>query len=385
MNNSLGRRLSIGGGDYFTVKQNFNTFFMTTTENLTINRILNAVAERKATDVHFVVGNNPIIRINGQLTDLADEEVINPEFLESLINFFAGEDKLEILKKKKEIKFAFNWLDKARFRVYIFKQKGYYSISLKLVPQQVRSLEEIGLAKAVAGFCRSKRGLIFVSGPFNSGRSSTMSAMIDFINKNIGGRIFFFEEPIEQIFINQKSMIEQREVGQDVDSFSQGLASIKDEDVDVVAVSKVDSIESLELILELAESGRLVMAMVDYDSAISCLEGLISDFPQSKKQWAQDVIADYLVSIIVQRLVPTVQGGMVLAVEILIGSSSVKSLIKEGRYGNVESIIQTSRAEGMISLDYSLAELVRTGKIAQAEAIKQAVKPQVLMASLKKQ
>ena len=212
-----------------------------------------------------------------------------------------------------------------------------------------------------------------------------MSAMIDFINKNIGGRILSFEEPIEQIFINQKSMIEQREVGQDVDSFSQGLASIKDEDVDVVAVSKVDSIESLELILELAESGRLVMAMVDYDSAISRLEGLISDFPQSKKQWAQDVIADYLVSIIVQRLVPTVQGGMVLAVEILIGSSSVKSLIKEGRYGNVESIIQTSRAEGMISLDYSLAELVRTGKIAQAEAIKQAVKPQVLMASLKKQ
>jgi len=357
---------------------------MTTTENLTINRILNTVAERKATDVHFMVGNNPFIRINGELTSLTEEEVINPEFLESIIKFFASEEKIEVLKQKKEIKFAFNWLGKARFRVYIFKQKGYYSISLKLIPQQVKSLEEIGVPKIVSTFCQAKRGLILISGPFNSGRSSTMSAMIDYINRTIGGRILYFEEPIEQLFINQKSIIEQREVGIDVDSFSKGLASIKDEDVDVVTVSKIDSVESLELLLELAESGRLVIAMVDYDSAVSCLEGLISDFPRSKKQWAQDVVAEYIISIIVQRLVPAVQGGMALAVEILTGSSSVKSLIKEGKYGNLETIIQTSRAEGMVSLDYSLAELAKTGKISEAEAVKQAFNPKALMANLKK-
>jgi len=124
--------------------------------------------------------------------------------------------------------------------------------------------------------------------------------------------------------------------------------------------------------------------MVDYDSAVSCLEGLISDFPRSKKQWAQDVVAEYIISIIVQRLVPAVQGGMALAVEILTGSSSVKSLIKEGKYGNLETIIQTSRAEGMVSLDYSLAELAKTGKISEAEAVKQAFNPKALMANLKK-
>jgi len=357
---------------------------MTTTENLTINRILNTAAERKATDVHFMVGNNPFLRINGQLAPLTEEDVVNPEFLESIIKFFATEEKLEFLKKANEIKFAFNWLDKARFRVFIFKQKGYFSVSLKLIPPQVKSLEEIGAIKLISAFCQAKKGLIFISGPFNSGRSSTLAAMIDYINKNIGGRILSFEEPIEQLYINQKSIIEQREVGLDVDSFSAGLASVKDEDVDVVVVSKVDKVESIELILELAESGRLVMAMVDYDSAISCLEGLISDFSQSKKQWAQDVIAEYLVSIIVQRLVPAVSGGLALAMEILIGSSSVKSLIKEGKYSNLETIIQTSRAEGMVSLDYSLAELVRSGRVSQAEAVRHAVNPKVLLASLKK-
>jgi len=357
---------------------------MSTTENLTINRILNTVAERGATDAHLTVGNHPYLRINGQLTALTEEEVINPDFLDSLIHFFVSEEKKELLKKDKEAKFIFDWQGKARFRVHLFQQKGYFSISLKLISRKIKTLEELGVPKTVTNFSQAKRGLIIISGPFNSGRSTTLAALLETINKSRSERILYFEEPIEQLFVNQKSVIEQREVGVDVATFSQGLKSTKDVDVNVVAVSKVDSQESLELILELAESGRLVIVIMDYDTALSCLEGIISDFPQAKKQWAQDVLADYLLGIVVQRLVPAVQGGQALVVEILMASSSAKSLIKDGRFANLESIIQTSRAEGMVSLDYSLIELVRSGKISQEEALKQATNPKNLTTSLKR-
>ncbi len=357
---------------------------MTTTENLTVNHILNTAAERGATDIHFMVGNHPYLRINGQLAALTEEEVIKPEFLEALIGFFVADEKLELLKEGKELKFVYNWLDKARFRIHLFQQKGYFSLSLKLIPQQTKSIEELGLPKIVSSFSQAKNGLIIICGPFNSGRSTTCASIIEAINKNRSERILYLEEPIEQLYINQQSVIEQREVGIDTASFSDGLKSAKDEDINVVAVSKVDSPESMELLLELSESGRLVLAIMDYDSAASCLEGIISDFPESKKQWAKDVLADYLVGIIVQRLIPAVKGGLVLAVEILISSSSSKALIKDGKFINLESIIQTSRAEGMVSLDYSLSQLVTTGKVSQSEALKYSSDSKSLRASLKK-
>ncbi len=357
---------------------------MTTTENLTINRLLNTLAERGATDAHFIVGNNPYLRIDGQLVPLSEEEVINPEFLDSLISFFVPEEKQKALKENKELKFIFNWLDKARFRVHLYQQKGYFSLALKLIPQQIKSIEELGLPKVVSTFSQASKGLIIISGPFNSGRSSTLAGLIEAINKNRPARILYLEEPIERLFVNQKGIIEQREVGIDVVSFTQGLRSIKDENVDVVAIDRVDNVEAMELLLELSESGRLVLAVMNYDSAISCLEGIVSDFPEAKKQWAQDVLADYLVGIIVQRLLPAVQGGLALATEILIASSSAKALIKDGRFANLESIIQTSRAEGMVSLDFALAELVKTGRVSQEEALKQANNPKNLSASLKK-
>ena len=224
-----------------------------------------------------------------------------------------------------------------------------------------------------------KKGLIIISGPFNSGRSSTLSGFIELINKTRPQRILFLEQPTERLFINQKSIIEQREVGIDVVSFAAGLKSIKDEDVEVVAVDQVDNVETLELLLELAESGRLVIMAMNYDTAASVLEGIVSDFAEGKKQWAQDVLADYLVGIVVQRLLPAVQGGVALAVEILIASSSAKALIKDGRFANLESeSAGISRLNQLQPLLYNISQQALFGYGFGKELTYQSSDPRIL-------
>jgi len=357
---------------------------MSTTDTLTMNRILNAVAERQATDIHFVVGNHPFLRIKGALQPLEEEELITPETMAGIVNFFVPEEQLEVVGQKKELKFIYDWLGKARFRVHIFQQKGHFSVSLKIIGQQIKPLAELGLPKIVESFIAEPKGLIFIAGPFNSGRSTTLNSMIQAINQTRAEHILYLEEPIEYLFVNSKSVIEQRQVGLDVKSFTDGLISAKDEDVDVVAVAKVDSPQSLELLLELAESGRLVIAILDYDTTVSALDGLVSEFSDAKVSWARNVLADFLVGLIVQRLVKTVDGEMALAAEILTASSSAQALIKEGRLNQLESIIQTSKAEGMVSLDRSLADLAKNGRITSEEAVKNAINPKTVKTLLSK-
>lgn len=356
---------------------------MSTTDTLTINRILNAVAEKRASDIHFVVGNYPFFRIKGELETLNQEELITPETMEGILAYFVPEEKLAEVKAKKEVKFVFDWLGKARFRVHIFQQKGYFSVSLKLIGLQIRTLEELGLPPILGSFSQAEKGLLFICGPFNSGRSTTLAAILQAINITRKEHILYLEEVTEQLFVNEQSIIEQRQVGLDVESFNAGLMSAKDEDVNVVAVSAVPAPEDLELLLELAESGRLVIALLDYASASSCLDGIISKFSDAKISWARNVLADFLVGAVAQRLVPTVDGGMTLAMEILTPSPSAKALIKEGRFTSLGSIIQTSKAEGMTSLDRSLLDLVSRGRITVETAVDNSLDEKVMRQLLK--
>jgi twitching motility protein PilT len=347
---------------------------MIVTENLKIDQILNTLAERGATDIHFTVGNVPYFRVNGKLMNFNEGEVINQSLMDLLVNYFVPPEKLPLLGQGLEIRFAFDWQDKARFRVHVFQQKGYQAISLKIVPGSIKSFNELGLPKIINTFVQARKGLIIVSGPFDSGRSTTVAAIIEAINQSRSERIVYLEQPIEYLFVNQKSMIEQREVGKDVLSFTEGLESLKEEDVNVVVVSKIDSLESVELSLELAESGCLVIITMDFDSSASCLANLISDFPEKQKEWARNVLADYLVGLVVQKIVP----GIVvpaLAVEIMTVTSSTRPLISGGSFRQLEDTLTTSRGEGMVSLDYSLASLVKLGKITTETAIKYANNP----------
>lgn len=347
---------------------------MATTTNLLIKKILTSAAGKQASDIHLTVGNYPFLRINGKLAVMAEAEMIKPEVLEEMVDFFLSPEQKKILETKKEITFVYyNEESSLRYRLNIFFQKGYPMISLRLVPDKIPDFASLGLPEVIAKFCDNRRGLVIISGPFSSGRSTTLASLLQLINKSRAEHIITLERPIEYLFINEKSIIEQREVGKDVASFENGLATILDEDVNIVAVSEVPSGEVLENALELAESGRLVFLTMDSDSVISTLEKIIAGFSAEKKIWALNVLSDVLVGIVIQRLLPKVNEGMVLAHEILTMTAAVKSSIKEGKFYQLLSILQTSRAEGMINLDRALLDLVRKDQITKEVALHEAL------------
>lgn len=347
---------------------------MPTIDILLIKKIITSAAEKKASDIHLTVGNYPFLRIGGDLQALTEVNVLKPENLEEMVGYFLSDEQKKILLSQKEINIVY--IDdetSLRFRINIFFQKGYPMISLRLISATIPEFSSLGLPEVVSNFCENRRGLVIISGPFSSGRSTTLVSLLQSINKKRGEHIIILEEPIEYLFVNEKSIIEQREVGKDVESFEKGLKTILDEDVNIVAVTEVLSSEALEYSLELAESGRLVFLLMNSDSVISVLERIIADFSAEKRNWALGVLSDILVGILVQRLLPKQNGGMALAYEILTLTPAVRSLLKEGKFYQLTSILQTSRAEGMINLDKSLMELVKKNIISKDIALKEAL------------
>jgi len=347
---------------------------MPTTDNLLIKKIISSAAERKASDIHLTVGNYPFVRINGQLSALTEIEILKPENLEAMVDFLLSENQKAKFEKDKEVTFIRNDDETSlRFRINIFYQKGYPMISFRIISQTIPEFSSLGLPEVVAGFSEFNRGLVIISGPFSSGRSTTLASLLQLINQKRGEHIITLEKPIEHLFVNEKSIIEQREIGKDVDSFEKALKTILDEDINIVAITGLLSPEAIESALELAESGRLVFLLMNSDSVVSVLDKIIAGFEGAKKNWALGTLSDVLVGILVQRLIPKQTEGLALAFEILTLTPAVKSLLKEGKFHQLSSIMQTSRAEGMVNMDKNLFELVKENVITKETAIRESL------------
>lgn len=346
---------------------------MSTTETLLINKILNLSAERRATDVHLTVGNYPVLRIDGKLLTLTDEQVLTPDFLLAMADSFLSEVDKKNLESSKEVITVYSWANRARFRARVFYQKGYIAISLRIIPQLIRSPKDLGLPPILTQLIAKERGLLIITGPFGSGRTTTVASLLETLNRNKGLHIQTLEKPIEYLLANNQCVIEQREIGKDTTSFAKGLADTIDEDVDVVVVGTVNEDGLEELILQSAESGKLIIAIMDADSAISALERFISNLKPEKKIWGQDVLSQVLLGVVAQRLLPRIGGGLSLAYEALTMTSAVQAIIKDNRLYQLNSIMQTSKEEGMINLDKSLLELVRVGEVSANDAVTQAI------------
>lgn len=346
---------------------------MSTTETLLINKILNLSAERRATDVHLTVGNYPVLRIDGKLLTLTDEQVLTPDFLLAMADSFLSELDKKNLESSKEVITVYSWANRARFRARVFYQKGYVAISLRIIPQLIRSPKDLGLPPILTQLIAKERGLLIITGPFGSGRTTTVASLLETLNRNKGLHIQTLEKPIEYLLANNQCVIEQREIGKDTTSFAKGLADTIDEDVDVVVVGTVNEDGLEELILQSAESGKLIIAIMDADSAISALERFISNLKPEKKIWGQDVLSQVLLGVVAQRLLPRIGGGLSLAYEALTMTSAVQAIIKDNRLYQLNSIMQTSKEEGMINLDKSLLELVRVGEVSANDAVTQAI------------
>lgn len=341
-----------------------------------INSILNAASERKATDVHLVAGNSPVIRAGGKIITLTDEPVLTPDVILSIAESFLKKEDVERLTQEKEVLTVYSWANRSRFRARIFYQKGYVAISLRLIPDYIRSPKDLGIPGALVQLLSKERGLLIITGPFNSGRTTTAASLIETINQNMGLHIQTLEKPIEYLFTNNQSIIEQREVGVDVPSFSKGVRDMLEEDVDVAFIGSLNEQGIEERVLELIEAGKLAIVIMDADSVTSALERFINNLSAENRAWGQNLLAEMLLGAIAQRLLPRIGGGSILAAEVLTNTPAVTSIIKDNRLAQLDSIMQTSREEGMVSLDKSLLELVRVGEISNTDALQWATDTQ---------
>lgn len=339
---------------------------------MNIERILTRVAEYKASDLHLTVGTPPVLRVDGKLVTLTDEDVITPEFMEGALEQLMNEEQRAALATDRGVLFTFDFGNKARFKVNVFYQRGYPSASLRYIPADIKSIPELGLPPVIENFARFKKGLVIVSGSFGSGRTATLAALLNTINRERAEHIVTIENPIEYLFVNTKSVIEQREVGHDAPSFARALENIYQEDVNVVLISELETPAVIEQALKVAESGRLVLTSMSTETSVQTVEKIISSFPIGQQEQVRLLLSETLQGIVAQRMLPRIGGGSIVIAEVLAVTQAIRSVIRDGAIYQIQTILQTSREEGMVAFDRALADRVKTGEVLEDEAIKYA-------------
>ena len=329
---------------------------------------------KKASDLHLSVGIPAIVRIDGKLISIPEAPVLDSEKVAEYVAAFTPAAMLSDLKQKKEIDFSFGYKD-MRFRVNVYYQKGCLSASLRLIPKEIRSFKELSLPPILEHFTQQSQGFVIIAGPTGAGKSTTLAAIIDKINEEQSKHIITIEDPIEYVFEHKKSIISQREVGTDTNTFSRALRSALREDPDVVLVGEMRDLETIDAALTMAETGHLVFTTLHTNSASQTADRIINVFPPHLQQQIGNQLASVLLGVVSQRLVPKVDGGRVMAAEIMIANPAIKTLIREGKNFQIPNIIQTSASEGMISLDKVLAEFVSRGEITLEDALAWSIDP----------
>lgn len=339
-----------------------------TTEGLKIEKLLEEVVKQDASDLHLTVGVPPMVRVDGSLKPIANIAPLTGAEVEKLIFSVVDEVQKDILLKDMEVDFSFAFGDVARFRANAYHQKGNLALALRLIPTQIRSIEELGMPKTIENLTEYPRGLVLVTGPTGSGKSTTLAAMIDNINKNKSLHIITIEDPIEYTHKNQKSVVEQREIHYDTRSFSASLRSILREDPDVVLIGEMRDLETIASAITIAETGHLVLATLHTNNAAQSVDRMIDVFPPHQQQQIRVQLSNILNAIVSQRLIPAIGGGRVVATEVMIANPAVRNIIREGKTHQLDAVIQTGAEEGMQTMDRSIATLVKAGKITLEEA-----------------
>lgn len=340
--------------------------------------LLEKTLQMHASDLHVVVGAKPVVRINTKLQVLEDYPVLMADDVEFMLSQIVDQEQRQILDVNKELDFSVALGNKARFRVNAFYQKGYPSIALRLIPTVIPSITELNLPDIIRQLCELRQGLVLVVGPTGQGKSTTLASMLDLINGARAEHIITIEDPIEYVFTNKLSVIEQREMYLDTHSWDVALRSCLRQDPNIVLVGEMRDMETISAALQISETGHLVFATLHTNSASQTIERIISSFPESKRSEIRVQLAQVIEVVISQRLLPSDKRGMVPAIEIMLGSDAVKNIIREGKTFLLDNVINTSSQVGMISLERSLALLIQSGDISFDVAIKYTQKPDEL-------
>lgn len=342
-------------------------------ENLRIEELLQEVVDQRASDLHLQVGLPPMLRVDGFLQPVNGTKPLDVENTERLVYSILDDQQKEILQKDKEFDFSFSFGDLGRFRVNAFHEKGNLAASMRLIPNEIPSLSELGLPSIVETFANYPRGLVLVTGPTGSGKSTTLAALIDKINNERAEHIITIEDPIEFTHKSKRSVIAQREVHYDTYSFNAALRSVLREDPDVVLIGEMRDLETISAAITIAETGHLVLATLHTNSAAQSIDRMVNVFPPHQQAQIKTQLSNILQAICSQRLIPAIGGGRIAAAEILIANPAVRNVIREGKSHQLDQIIQTGAKEGMQSMDHTLVELVQSGQITYDEAKNYAV------------
>jgi twitching motility protein PilT len=335
--------------------------------------LLEEVIKKKASDLHLQVGLPPMLRVDGSLTPVTGADVLTDEVVETLIFAILDEDQKQILLKDKEFDFSFAFGDLGRFRVNAFHERGNLAGALRLIPNEIMSIEQLGMPPIVSKFADYPRGLVLVTGPTGSGKSTTLAAMIHKINMERSEHIITIEDPIEYTHRSKKSVIVQREVHYDTYSFSAALRSALREDPDVVLIGEMRDLETIASAITIAETGHLVFATLHTNSAAQSIDRMVDVFPPHQQPQIRSQLSNILMAICSQRLVPAIGGGRMAAAEILVATPAVRNIIREGKTHQLEAVIQTGAEYGMQSMDKTLASMIHNGTVSYEEARNHAV------------
>ena len=332
-----------------------------------ILEMLTYTASQKASDLHLSPGNYPTLRLFGRLVPVKKYGILDPETLNGFIEALLVEKKSRFLVEK-EIDFSLSLNQEARFRVNIYSTKGIPAATFRFIPSAIPDIEELNLPPIIKIFSRISQGFVLVVGPNGHGKTTTLAALINLINRERSVKILTIEDPIEYIFTPDKSIIDQRELFSDTLSFHKALRSTFRQNVDVILVGEMRDYETMSAAVTAAETGHLVFASLHTNNASQTMERIIDTFPASQQDQIRIQLANTISGVISQRLIPRTRGGLILAAEVMIANSAVRNLIRERKENQLNLVIDTSSDIGMISLNKSLADLVRKNEISMEQA-----------------
>jgi twitching motility protein PilT len=337
---------------------------------------LGVLHDRNGTDILLTEGTPPLLRVDGELTPLDDCDALSAQEIQDIARKQIADARGERVHPRAEVDFSFSWQGKARIRANAFYQRGACSLSVRRIPMDIPSPEELGLPEAMASILRSPSGLILVTGPTGSGKSTSMASMIDVLNRHRRCHIVTIEDPIEYLHTNHQSAVSQREVGTDTDSFDNALKAVLREDPDVVLVGEMRDLESISAALTIAETGHLVITTLHTNDSAQSIDRIIDVFPSDRRNQIQVQLAGTLLGVLYQRLLPKIGGGMLAGYELMVGVPAVRNLVREGKTRQLRNVVATHRADGMQTLENALNDLVARGIITYEHAVEASLYPQ---------
>jgi twitching motility protein PilT len=350
-----------------------------------IDDLLEQMVARGASDLHLSVGSRPAIRVNGRIERLEEIEVLTPEDTQQLLYQILSSEQQKNLEVKRQLDFAHGVPGLARFRVNVYFQRGSLGGAFRLIPEAIKTLEELGLPSSLHELAGKPRGLVLVTGPTGSGKSTTLASLIDEVNRTRSDHILTIEDPVEFVHRHKKCIVNQREIGFDAPSFAEGLRAALRQDPDVILVGEMRDLETIGTALTAAETGHLVLGTLHTQSASSTVDRIIDVFPPAQQEQVRIQIAGALQGIVTQALLPTADGSTrVAALEILLPDDAARNLIRQGKVEQIYTIMQTGTQRGMQTMEQSLTELTLRGVVTLETALARSSRPDQLLGLLER-